>query len=174
MKKNYEETNANDVEPAFRKFDKDNSGAIDKAELKQLMSDLGVQLTEDAVKVAMKDLDMNHDGVIDLEEFQRWYFTGMKSYSPGRRTLLKVGGRANQLLDAVKEEARNSLLTQELKYKHNKVSFGFNKPADPHTQIHAKVNIGGSDNEKLSNELHTKYAHTFTFTAAKKKYLVEY
>lgn len=29
----------------------------------------------------MKDLDLNGDGVIDEEEFSRWYFSGMKAYN---------------------------------------------------------------------------------------------
>ena len=51
----------------------------------------------------MKDLDLNGDGVIDLEEFSAWYFTGMKSYSKGKRTMLKLGGLGKGLLDSIGE-----------------------------------------------------------------------
>lgn len=74
------------------------------------MKDLGHEINDEAVEVALKDLDMNGDGVIDLSEFSRWYFTGMKSYSGARRTLLKMGGHSQKLLDSVKEEAKNALL----------------------------------------------------------------
>lgn len=79
---------ADDVSPAFAKFDKDNSGAIDKEELGLLSKELGTELTEDQLNAALVDLDMNKDGVIDLKEFSRWYFTGMKPFNGSRRTLL--------------------------------------------------------------------------------------
>jgi len=66
---------------------------------------------------ALKDLDLNNDGVVDLDEFKRWYFTGMKPYNGSRRTLLKLGGKASKLLDVLSEEVRASLLGQELKLK---------------------------------------------------------
>jgi len=44
-KNKYQEVLEKDVKPAFKKFDSDNSGAIDKAELGQLSKDLGHELT---------------------------------------------------------------------------------------------------------------------------------
>jgi len=92
-----------DVKPAFNKFDKDGSGAIDKVELGQLSKDLGQELSEEQLTAALRDLDLNGDGVIDIDEFRRWYFTGMKPYNGARRSLLKLGGKASKLLDVVSE-----------------------------------------------------------------------
>ena len=99
----YNKVLEDDVKPAFKKFDKDGSGAIDRTELGQLSKDLGQELSEDQLTAALKDLDLNNDGVVDLDEFKRWYFTGMKPYNGARRTLLKLGGRASKLLDVAAE-----------------------------------------------------------------------
>jgi len=58
-----------DVMPSFKKFDADDSGAIDKQELQQLCEVLGHPLTSEQVDEALKDLDLNGDGVIDFTEF---------------------------------------------------------------------------------------------------------
>jgi hypothetical protein len=108
----------------------------------------------------MKDLDMNNDGVIDFNEFKRWYFTGMKPYNGTRRTFLKVGSKSQKLVDSIKDEARAALLSQELKTKHNKCSFGFNAPENPKTVLKVNVNLGGPDNLKLANYLHDTYKDT--------------
>jgi hypothetical protein len=84
----YDELVETEVKPAFNKFDKDGSGAIDREELGQLSKELGTELTEDQLTEALRDLDLNNDGVVDIDEFCRWYFTGMKPYNGGRRTLL--------------------------------------------------------------------------------------
>ena len=65
------------------KYDTDGSGAIDKDELANLAKDLGFEMSDYELDVALRDLDLNDDGVIDFEEFSRWYFTGMQSYSKG-------------------------------------------------------------------------------------------
>lgn len=82
------------MKEAFNKFDKDGSGAIDREELALLSKELGHELNEEQLEVALKDLDLNKDGVIDLHEFSRWYFTGMKPYNGSTRTMLKIGGKA--------------------------------------------------------------------------------
>lgn len=51
--------------PAFNKFDKDGNGTIDAQELAQLSKDLGAELNEEQLEAALKDLDINGDGVID-------------------------------------------------------------------------------------------------------------
>ena len=84
----YDEKFKKDLEIAFNKFDKDGSGSIDKEELANLSKELGSELTEEQLQNALKDLDLNGDGVIDINEFARWYFSGMKPYSGLKRSLL--------------------------------------------------------------------------------------
>ena len=45
-KTKYVDLKTNKVEPLFKKYDADNSGAIDKAELANLCKDLGVPLDD--------------------------------------------------------------------------------------------------------------------------------
>jgi Ca2+-binding EF-hand superfamily protein len=45
-------------------------------------------LTEEELDTALKDLDLNGDGVIDLKEFSRWWFTGKKEFNGSRRAVL--------------------------------------------------------------------------------------
>ena len=52
------------------------------------MKILGQNLTGDQLDAAYSALDINKDGVIDLNEFSRWFFTGMKSYSETNKTLI--------------------------------------------------------------------------------------
>lgn len=127
-KAKYAEKLEKDVKPAFAKFDKDSSGAIDKEELAALSEELGTKLTEEQLDAALLDLDLNGDGVVDLDEFCRWYFTGMKPYNGARRTLLSLGGKSMKLVDVLSEETKNILLSQELKTKTSSMSVGFNVP----------------------------------------------
>lgn len=46
-----------------------------------LSEQLGAPLTPKQLETALADLDLNKDGVIDFDEFCRWYFTGMKPYN---------------------------------------------------------------------------------------------
>ena len=104
----------NEVKVAFNKYDADGSGAIDKEELGELSKELGHELTPDELDKALKDLDLNGDGVIDMNEFSRWWFTGMKEFNGSRRTVLKAGIVAIKLLGAVGDAARLSLLSEPL------------------------------------------------------------
>ena len=89
IKQQHDETK---VVIAFNKFDKDGSGAIDAQELQAVSSELGQPLSEEQLATALKDLDLNGDGVIDLKEFKRWYYSGMKSYTGSQMNYLKALG----------------------------------------------------------------------------------
>ena len=86
------------AKPAFKQFDKDGSGSIDKSQLGELSKQLGNELSDAELGTALKDLDLNGDGVIDIHEFSRWYFSGMKSYDTSKRTMLQFHGHATKLL----------------------------------------------------------------------------
>jgi hypothetical protein len=105
-KRQYDKVMANDVMPAFKKFDKDGSGEIDREELGELSAELGHTLTVEQINDALIDLDINGDGVIDLEEFKRWFFSGMKPFDGTKRSMLKFGAQFDnlmELLDKIKE-----------------------------------------------------------------------
>lgn len=59
-----------ELREAFAVFDSDNSGAIDRKELKRLMKKLGQALTEAEIDAMMDEVDTNGDGEISFEEFK--------------------------------------------------------------------------------------------------------
>eukprot|EP01084_Bolivina_argentea_P226759 382995_1 len=62
-----------DVRATFRQVDTDQSGYIDKNELKTVLQKLSGEVTEEEVDNCYKQLDENNDGQIDFDEFSRWY-----------------------------------------------------------------------------------------------------
>ena len=103
----------------------------------QLSKDLGHELTPDQLDKPLIDLDLNKDGVVDLNEFKRWYFTGLKPYNGSRRTMLKFGAKSKAVIDVTKDVAINILLGQELKTISSSFSVGLNVPENPNTEIKA-------------------------------------
>ena len=65
---------------------------------------------------------------MDLDEFCRWYFTGMKPYNGSRRSLLQLGSKSMKLASVLEEEVKNVLLSKELKTKTSSISVGFKVP----------------------------------------------
>lgn len=55
----------------FQEADSDNSGSIDRKELKGLLSKLtpGETIPDDVIDECFKSIDINGDGVLSLEEF---------------------------------------------------------------------------------------------------------
>merc|ERR1712100_775280 len=58
-----------ETKEAFKVFDKDGSGFIEKAELKKVMEDLGEKLSEEGIDEMIKEADTDDDGKINYEEF---------------------------------------------------------------------------------------------------------
>ena len=53
----------------FLVYDKDGDGFISAAELKQTMTDLGQELTDEEVDEMMREADIDGDGQVSFEEF---------------------------------------------------------------------------------------------------------
>ena len=153
----YNDTMENEVKAAFNKFDADGSGAIDKDELAQLSKDLGYELNEEELNNALRDLDLNKDGVIDLYEFSRWYFTGMKPFNGSRRTMLRLGGGAKKLLETVADKARKAIIGQEMKVKNHSLTVGFNAPENPKTKVQINIFPGSKQHVKTLAYLKNTY-----------------
>eukprot|EP00092_Neocalanus_flemingeri_P091157 GFUD01115535.1.p1 GENE.GFUD01115535.1~~GFUD01115535.1.p1 ORF type:complete len:153 (+),score=53.11 GFUD01115535.1:136-594(+) len=57
------------LQNTFRVFDKDGNGFISPAELRHVMTNLGVKLTNEEVDEMISEADMNKDGQVDYQEF---------------------------------------------------------------------------------------------------------
>ena len=58
-----------EIKEAFKVFDKDGNGVIDKEELRSVMANLGERLTDEEIEQMIKEADLDGDGVVNLEEF---------------------------------------------------------------------------------------------------------
>jgi len=98
---------------AFDKYDHDESGNIDTAELKDLLGELNWDNSQSALDQACSVLDKDGDGTIDLEEFLKWAdyawnFQAMAGAS--RKTSLSVQITAEKNSGRGKDKRRKSLL----------------------------------------------------------------
>lgn len=69
---NSPEEQQKDIEGAFKIFDKNGNGVIEKAELLRIATTLGEPLTEEEAEQMMKIADANKDGLIDYKEFSKF------------------------------------------------------------------------------------------------------
>lgn len=143
LKATHTQTENDTLKKVFAKYDADESGAIDKEELAKLSADLGHELEEDQLDAALKDLDLNGDGVIDYDEFKRWYFSGMKAYSGKKRSMLKFRNGFGSLSQALADPELVALINANQNTVKQSVNLAFNKPENPATTIKARVNLLG-------------------------------
>jgi Ca2+-binding EF-hand superfamily protein len=68
--------NEKELEATFKRFDIDNTGTLDSAELASLCQSLGSPLTLNELESAILVLDVNGDGKITYGEFLKWYVGG--------------------------------------------------------------------------------------------------
>eukprot|EP00290_Baffinella_frigidus_P017839 CAMPEP_0180218864 /NCGR_PEP_ID=MMETSP0987-20121128/18016_1 /TAXON_ID=697907 /ORGANISM="non described non described, Strain CCMP2293" /LENGTH=743 /DNA_ID=CAMNT_0022179137 /DNA_START=40 /DNA_END=2271 /DNA_ORIENTATION=- len=64
-----EELDSESLRAAFAKFDADADGRISSAELSPILKSLGGNLSEEQGWELVRSLDVNHDGMMDLQEF---------------------------------------------------------------------------------------------------------
>jgi Ca2+-binding EF-hand superfamily protein len=67
--KHLTEEQKEEIDNAFKLFDKDKSGSIDVNELKDAMKALGIHLKKELVRQKMTKVDKDGSGAIDKEEF---------------------------------------------------------------------------------------------------------
>jgi Ca2+-binding EF-hand superfamily protein len=59
----------------FARYDTDQNGKIDEAEMRLLLDELGAGFTDAQLRAAFTAIDVNGSGQIDLEEFRAWWQT---------------------------------------------------------------------------------------------------
>ncbi|KMS99714.1 hypothetical protein BVRB_1g021460 [Beta vulgaris subsp. vulgaris] len=62
-------TNIEELEQVFKKFDVNGDGKISSSELGSMMGSLGQQVTEEELQTMIKEVDADGDGFIDFNEF---------------------------------------------------------------------------------------------------------
>ncbi|CAE8636659.1 unnamed protein product [Polarella glacialis] len=72
IKASVAEKSRNSIEAWFQSWDVDGSGKIDQNEFKKIFNNLSLTWDEDEFASMMKQIDSNHDGVVDLKEFADW------------------------------------------------------------------------------------------------------
>ena len=65
---------------SYEKFKKHQIDGINKKGLERMCLALGYPLTKYQLENAFSDLDRNETGYIEKDEFQRWFFTGLRCY----------------------------------------------------------------------------------------------
>ena len=78
----------------FQKYDKDNSGKLDKSEFQKLCMAMGYNLTNQELELDMKLLDLNGDGKIGYMEYSKWWKTEKRfthlQWTPDRLKLIET------------------------------------------------------------------------------------
>merc|ERR1712154_427593 len=59
-----------DIEKAFKVFDKGNRGKIGANELREIMLGLGEDLSDEQLKIMIKEIDSDGDGFVTFEDFK--------------------------------------------------------------------------------------------------------
>lgn len=125
-------------------------------------------MTGEELEEALKDLDLNKDGVVDFSEFQRWWFSGFKSYSGTRRSMIKMQKQAVNAAEALMKGNLDSPLSGDLKLKKHQVEVSFNAQEKPGTKICLGIYPGGDSCYKIHADLKSKYADTIDKAEADK------
>lgn len=76
-------------------MDANGNGFLEKDEIANVVSKLGIQASAEESKKIIQQLDYNKDGCISLEEFRGWWLTGRQGMSASLQKVLfyKVRGR---------------------------------------------------------------------------------
>lgn len=90
----------------------------------------------------MKELDLNGDGVIDIKEFSRWYFSGMKSYSSNKKSMIIMKNRATDIMQILAKKNIQKLIEKDKSMTRHKVQIKFNEPPEQN-YVHAKFHLFG-------------------------------
>ncbi|MGA1546971.1 MAG: EF-hand domain-containing protein [Flavobacteriaceae bacterium] len=59
------------IQSAFCAIDADNSGFLEREEIRSLMAQANVDISDDELEVMIRRADANGDGKIDIQEFKK-------------------------------------------------------------------------------------------------------
>ncbi|CDW81584.1 ef hand family protein [Stylonychia lemnae] len=141
------------VTKVFTSFDKDGSGFIERDELKNVAKELGRPLDNAEVEECLKDLDLNSDGRISLDEFQKWWLSGRQGLSNLMRGLLAMKLKASKFFTDISSQLSEVVLdaaNHPVEINTSSISISLNNVENAGTHLYTKFMV-------LSNELKEEY-----------------
>jgi len=93
---------------ACRVFDRDGSGAISAAEIRDVMTNLGKKLTDEEIDEMIRAADVDGDGQIDYEEFVEMMMGNKKSVSKSSTTPVKDDPGKGSTMDTTLDTTADS------------------------------------------------------------------
>eukprot|EP01001_Neometanema_parovale_P011000 NODE_7241_length_780_cov_165.392694_g7001_i0.p1 GENE.NODE_7241_length_780_cov_165.392694_g7001_i0~~NODE_7241_length_780_cov_165.392694_g7001_i0.p1 ORF type:complete len:174 (-),score=70.10 NODE_7241_length_780_cov_165.392694_g7001_i0:259-726(-) len=89
MKKPYEGPTQQDLLTALQAFDGNDSGFLKQSEVTSLLTTLGEKMSEEEVQQIMKDVKVDEEGRINIEDFAKYLCTPVPSMTPNIEELQK-------------------------------------------------------------------------------------
>eukprot|EP00484_Ammonia_sp_Unknown_P018217 CAMPEP_0197031822 /NCGR_PEP_ID=MMETSP1384-20130603/10689_1 /TAXON_ID=29189 /ORGANISM="Ammonia sp." /LENGTH=670 /DNA_ID=CAMNT_0042461397 /DNA_START=98 /DNA_END=2110 /DNA_ORIENTATION=- len=130
-----------DVKATFRQVDTDQSGYIDKEELRAVLQKLGGDVQEEEVDACFADLDLDSDGKIDEHEFAQWY---LKSEN-------RIEADVNQLFNKFDHDNDGAIDISELE-ELVQACRGGDEPADAEEVENARKILDANNDGQISRE----------------------
>lgn len=69
----FDDEDHEELENLFDLNDSDSNGRIDFSEFRQLLNDLGADMSDEELEVGFNDIDSNGSGEIEFDEFTDWW-----------------------------------------------------------------------------------------------------
>ena len=90
------------LKETFDRIDADDGGTLDIEELDILMEDMGLSLNTIELSAAMDEMDEDHSGEVDFEEFYDWFVHAPKT-GTGLAAELQRGLRRSEMLQIARD-----------------------------------------------------------------------
>jgi len=65
--------NKRDLRETFKQYDANGDGTISLLEFSRLLQALGAGMTDEELRIGFAEIDTDHSGSIDVEEFIAWW-----------------------------------------------------------------------------------------------------
>lgn len=98
----------------FDRFDSNGDGQLNAKELALLCADLGHDLTDKQLRLAVKSLDADGSGSIDFDEFMKWFELGLRTdVLKGQNSASSQLARHDEQVAASKQRLEDQMVLEE-------------------------------------------------------------
>lgn len=150
------------IKKVFDSFDKDKSGYIDVNELADVAKELGRPMDHAELEECMKDLDINKDNKISLDEFSKWWLSGRQGLSKWMRRLLSFKLKTTKFVDAIGGTLKDVVSDEsshDPEVSTNSLSININKVMNAGTTLNFKALVLTPEVDEEYNRI--KQLHKF-------------